>query len=42
MSVDTNDADRKRDVGDTVGAATEDYLDGDVLKRGADLECLVG
>ncbi|WP_408956791.1 class I SAM-dependent methyltransferase [Natrinema sp. 74] len=37
----TNDTDRKRDVANAFGGATDGYLTGDVLKRGADLERLV-
>ncbi len=37
----TNDADRKRDVASAFGGATDGYLEGDVLKQGADLERLV-
>ncbi|PCR91780.1 class I SAM-dependent methyltransferase [Natrinema ejinorense] len=37
----TNDTDRKRDVANAFGGAADGYLEGDVLKRGADLERLV-
>ncbi|MDF9747202.1 class I SAM-dependent methyltransferase [Natrinema salsiterrestre] len=37
----TNDTDRKRDVATAFGGAADGYLEGDVLKRGGDLEQLV-
>lgn len=37
----TNDAETKRDVANAFGGAADGYLEGDVLKQGADLERLV-